>query len=53
MLLFLLDKLNINYLYLNTLHEFINNQYDYYLMLANKKYEIQKLINSFRSYHGR
>lgn len=33
LLLFLLDKLNINYLYLNTLHEFINNQYDYYLML--------------------
>lgn len=33
LLLFLLDKLNINYLYLNTLHEFINNQYDYYLVL--------------------
>ena len=33
LLLFLLDKLNINYLYLNTLHEFVNNQYDYYLML--------------------
>ena len=27
------NKININYLYLNTLHEFINNQYDYYLVL--------------------
>ena len=47
------DAIICYYLYLNILHEFINNQYDYYLMLASKKYEIQRLINSFRVYYGR
>ncbi len=45
---YIFDKLYINYFYLGIYHDFVNNQYDYYLMLANKKYEIQQLIDNYR-----
>lgn len=43
--LIVLDKLNINYLYMGNYHSFINNKYDYYLEYAYKKYDIYLLVN--------
>ena len=50
-ILVILDKLNINYNYLNTYHEFINNKYEYYLEYAYKKLYINNIIEEV--YHGR
>lgn len=50
-ILLVLDKLNINYFYLNSCHEFIDNKYDYYLEYAYKKHYINNIINEV--YYGR
>ena len=43
--LLVLDKLNINYLFNKEYYNFENNQYDYYLEYAYKKYDLYLIIN--------
>ena len=45
--IYILDRLSINYLYNNNYHKFNNNLYSYYLDYAINKYQIKEIVDYY------